>query len=106
MKLLDRLFGKEEGSSEGLPLFGFVEKKVDNEHVMVATQIQSGKYKGLIFSTGKVTLTPNEASETMELSYKYIIEFKPEGMSIDEDLNKVVGDIIMETLKKERLPEN
>lgn len=95
------LKSKEESE---VPQYTFVERKVDDELIQVATRIQSGKYKDLIFSTGRISLLPKqngEEGQNFELNYTYLVEHKPEGLEEGEDLNKIVGDIIMDALQKD-----
>lgn len=116
MSFLDKFFGsfkkdqvQEEPDQNSLPDFEFVEQKVNSEHVKVATRIKSGKYKGLIFSVGQVRFVPQETPEgeiqvepeKIDFNYNFLIEFAPVGLEVGPDLDRIVGDIILESLKKD-----
>lgn len=98
MKLLDLSFLKK-----GIPSYTFVERRIDDEYVQVATKITSGKYEGLIFSIGQVSLSPsqNPNEEPPQLSYQYMVEHMPDGIEKDENFDKMIGDIIMDILEDE-----
>lgn len=98
MKLLDLSFLKK-----GIPSYTFVERRIDDEYVQVATKITSGKYEGLIFSIGQVSLSPsqNPNEESPQLSYQYMVEHMPDGIEKDENFDKMIGDIIMDILEDE-----
>lgn len=98
MKLLDLSFLKK-----GIPSYTFVERRIDEEYVQVATKITSGKYDGLIFSIGQVSLSPSTdpANEAPQLSYQYMVESMPDGVEKDESFDKMIGDIIMDILEDE-----
>ncbi len=83
--------------------YEFVERKLDEEFIQTATRITDGKYTGIVFSTGPVTFT--EEGETIKLNYKYVVEFLPEGVLIESDLDNLIGDIIMDVVSKEVISE-
>ena len=97
--------------------YTFVERRIDDNYTQVGTKITSGKYAGLVFSTGPVQFSEvfardnlgailTDASgepvvETISMNYKFVIEFKPEGMEVCDDLDQIIGDIVLKTVMKE-----
>lgn len=81
--------------------YEFVEKKLDEDLIQTATRIKEGKYAGLVFSTGPVTFT--EEGETIKLNYKYMVEYLPEGVEVEDDISNIIGDIIMDVVSKENV---
>lgn len=81
--------------------YEFVERKLDEDVIQTGTRIKAGKYAGLVFSTGPVTFT--EEGETIKLNYKYMVEYLPEGVEVEDDLSNIIGDIIMEVVSKENV---
>lgn len=79
--------------------YEFVERKLDDDVIQTATRVTDGKYKGLVFSTGPVSFT--EDNETIKLNYKFMVEYLPEGMEVEPDLDNLIGDIIMDVISKE-----
>lgn len=97
MSLLDLSFLKK-----GIPQYIFVERRIDEEYVQVATKITSGKYDGVVFSIGQVSLSPGEKpGDPPNLSYQYMVEFMPDGIEKDETFDKLIGDIIMDILESD-----
>lgn len=85
--------------NEPLPEYSFVERKFDDEFVQVATKIGSGKYEGLVFSVGNVSF--EDKNEEVKLNYNFKIEFAPQNMKIEKDLDNIIGDIIMDAIMKD-----
>lgn len=81
--------------------YEFVERKLDEDVIQTGTRIKAGKYAGLVFSTGPVTFT--EEGETIKLNYKYMVEYLPEGVEVEDDLSNIIGDIIMDVVSKENV---
>lgn len=81
--------------------YEFVERKLDEDVIQTGTRIKAGKYAGLVFSTGPVTFT--EEGETIKLNYKYMVEYLPEGVEVEDDLSNIIGDIIMDGVSKENV---
>lgn len=97
MKLLDLSFLKK-----GIPSYTFVERRIDEEYVQVATKITSGRYEGTIFSIGQVSLAPgSNPDDPPQLSYQYMVEHMPDGVEKDETFDKMIGDIIMDILESD-----
>lgn len=117
--LLSRFFGSDKSQDSGTDdvEFKFVERRIDENYTQVATKITTGKYAGLVFSVGPVSFSEVHATDELggvltdekgdpivtriNMDYKFVVEFKPEGMSVSDDLDSIVGDIILKTLEKE-----
>ena len=94
LKDLLNLIKKEEK----LPRYEFVERKIDDEFVQVATKINSGPYKDVIFSVGGVSF--REEGEEIKLNYQFRIESNPTDVDTS-GIDTLIGDIIMDVLGKE-----
>lgn len=88
---------KEENTS-----YQLVECKLDDEHFQQGIRLTSGKYSGVIFTTGpKVSFS--EENGSVKLNFKYNIEYRPKHLVeiFHTEFEVIVGDIILELIQKD-----
>lgn len=81
--------------------YQLVECKLDDEHFQQGIRLTSGKYSGVIFTTGpKVSFS--EENGSVKLNFKYNLEYTPKDLIIEHsEFESIVGDIILELIEKD-----
>lgn len=74
--------------------YKFVEKKD-----LVAIQIEEGKYKGVVYSYGRVQF--NGEVEPPKMNFEYMPVKIPNGVLIEEDFIDIIGDILVDVLEEQ-----
>lgn len=60
------------------------------------------EYKGIIYQYGKVALIEDEMRVDFERTFRYVpVEFDLEEIEYDEDLQNLMGDILVELIDKQ-----
>ena len=72
---------------------------VDVGELSTGIKINEGKYKGMMWEYGKVTL--DEKSEELKLSFDYNIIENPNEIVVDEILYRLMGDILVEIISND-----
>jgi hypothetical protein len=81
--------------------YQLVECKLDEEHFQQGIRLTSGKYSGVIFTTGPKVSFSEEAGH-VKLNFKYNLEYKPKDLIIEHsEFESIVGDIILELIEKD-----
>lgn len=101
-KIWSKIWGNFPPSSQIESTYELVETQLDNEIFRQGIRIKSGKYARVV-----VTISPkvhfNELADgTIELKFDHFVEYCPSEIEIDRiELHNVVGDILMDIIKKE-----
>ena len=79
-------------TNESTKLYKFIDVGKESTGI----KIDKGKYKGLVWEYGKVTFDENQ--EELKLSFDYTIIENPTETVVDDDLYRLMGDILVEII--------
>ena len=70
---------------------------IDVGELSTGIKIKDGKYQDMAWEYGKVSFDEN--SDELKLSFDYIIIENPNEIVVDDDLYKLMGDILVEIIR-------
>ena len=93
-------FRKREESF--FPSYELVEATVDEMITLTGIRIKEGKYSNLVFSVPSAVSIHALEDGTPKLTYQHRVEYLPPGVVVEDDLVKIIGDIIVDTILKDQ----